>query len=106
MVLNLRTLVLVAAVSVGALTATTVFFLVTEESPSTSSESDDPFDSSDFDDNSRDDNSRLDDLYDACDDGDFDACDDLYYDSPVDSFYEEFGSTCGDRRSETRGSCS
>ena len=100
MVLSLRTLVLVAAVSLGALVATTVFFLVTEES-SSSSDSDEWFEPSDVDDDP-----SLDDLFEACDDGDLDACDDLYYDSPVDSFYEEFGSTCGERRSETRGSCS
>lgn len=47
---------------------------------------------------------ELDDLYDACADGDFQACDDLYLQSPAGSEYEEFGDTCGDRN-EPQGYC-
>lgn len=39
----------------------------------------------------------LDELWDACTDGDGAACDDLYFGSPVGSEYEWFGWTCGDR---------
>ena len=47
---------------------------------------------------------ELDELYDACEDGDFAACDQLYLDSPTDSEYETFGDTCGDRN-EPSGFC-
>ncbi|MFH5821634.1 hypothetical protein [Georgenia sp. AZ-5] len=39
----------------------------------------------------------LDELWDACADGDAQACDDLYNESPLFSEYEEFGDTCGYR---------
>ena len=47
----------------------------------------------------------LDELYDACRDGDLVACDDLYAQSPYGSEYERFGSTCGDTEEETWGTC-
>ena len=40
------------------------------------------------------DDAGLDDLWDACAEGDPLACDDLYRQAPVDSEYEEFGGTC------------
>lgn len=43
------------------------------------------------------DDPRLDDLWDACADGDGQACDTLYMESPAGSEYEEFGDTCGGR---------
>ena len=52
-----------------------------------------------------DEQAELDELYDACDDGDMEACDDLYFEAPIGSDEEEFGSRCGDRRRETRGEC-
>jgi S1-C subfamily serine protease len=39
----------------------------------------------------------LDELWDACELGDFDACDELFTESPVGSDYEHFADTCGDR---------
>jgi hypothetical protein len=46
----------------------------------------------------------LDELWDACEEGDFAACDQLYLDSPGGSEYEAFGDTCGDRN-EPSGFC-
>jgi S1-C subfamily serine protease len=49
----------------------------------------------------------LDDLWNACADGDLDSCDTLYYDSEIGSDYEEFGATCGGRYDEPiYGTCS
>jgi hypothetical protein len=47
----------------------------------------------------------LDDLKDACADGDFSACDDLYYSADLGSDDEEFGSTCGGIADPQEGSC-
>src|SRR3546814_14818810 len=38
---------------------------------------------------------ELDELWDACEDGDWEACDDLYMQSDVGSEYEEFGDKIG-----------
>ena len=46
----------------------------------------------------------LDELYDACTEGDFASCDQLYLDSPSGSEYETYGDTCGDRN-EPSGFC-
>ncbi len=46
----------------------------------------------------------LDELYDACTEGDFASCDQLYLDSPSGSDYETYGDTCGDRN-EPSGFC-
>jgi hypothetical protein len=47
----------------------------------------------------------LEDLEDACADGDFSACDDLYYSADLGSDMEEFGSTCGGIADPQEGSC-
>src|SRR3546814_9040926 len=47
---------------------------------------------------------ELDELCDACEDGDWEACDDLSMQSDVGSEYEEFGDTCGNRN-EPAGLC-
>ena len=39
----------------------------------------------------------LEELYQACADGDDVACDDLYFEAPAGSDYQEFGDTCGGR---------
>ncbi|MEM9714773.1 MAG: hypothetical protein AAGA17_21310 [Actinomycetota bacterium] len=52
------------------------------------------------------DDAALDVLWDECEAGEGDACDELYFISPLGSGYERFGSTCGDTRAETQGSCS
>lgn len=51
-------------------------------------------------------NSYLDSLYDSCASGNNSACDDLYWDSAVGSDYEDFGRTCGGRRTSAAGNCS
>lgn len=51
------------------------------------------------------DDPELDDLYDACDEGDLQACDDLFFDSPFGSEYEEFGDTCGGLQPDGGGYC-
>ena len=51
-------------------------------------------------------NSYLDLLHDSCASGNNSACDDLYWDSAVGSDYEEFGRTCGGRRTSAAGNCS
>lgn len=52
------------------------------------------------------DDPELDELYEACGDGDMVACDDLYVQSPYGSDYESFGSTCGGIEVEMFGACS
>jgi hypothetical protein len=47
----------------------------------------------------------LDNLWDACADGDGLACDDLYIESPFDSEYESFGDTCGYMLMDRSSSC-
>ena len=47
----------------------------------------------------------LEDLRDACADGDFAACDDLYFSADLGSDLEEFGSTCGGIAEPQSGSC-
>src|SRR3546814_19793252 len=47
---------------------------------------------------------ELDELWDACEDGDWEACDALYMQSDVGSEYEEFGDNCGNRN-EPAGPC-
>ena len=48
----------------------------------------------------------LDDLYLACEAGDFVACDDLYFEAAVGSAYQFFGDTCGGlQAAETGRSC-
>ena len=47
----------------------------------------------------------LEDLKDACADGDLSACDDLYYSADLGSDLETFGSTCGDTAEPQEGSC-
>lgn len=48
---------------------------------------------------------ELDELADACEDGDWEACDELWWQSPIDSDYEELGGTCGGRGDYMAGSC-
>jgi hypothetical protein len=47
---------------------------------------------------------ELDDLADACEEGDFGACDDLFAQSPIGSAYEDYGDSCGGRN-EPAGFC-
>ena len=58
-------------------------------------------------DNSTDDGGEedLEDLEDACADGDFGVCDDLYFAAELGSELEEFGSTCGGIAEPQEGFC-
>jgi hypothetical protein len=47
----------------------------------------------------------LEDLEDACADGDFRACDDLYFSADIGSELEDFGSTCGGITDPQSGEC-
>jgi TIR domain len=51
------------------------------------------------------DDATLDDLTDACTEGDWVACDDLYFSSESGSAYEAWGATCGDRVDSVNGFC-
>ena len=48
----------------------------------------------------------LDELWDACEGGDFEACDELWWDTPIGSEYELFAESCGGRTDESAsGTC-
>ncbi|WP_182353103.1 hypothetical protein [Flaviflexus huanghaiensis] len=51
------------------------------------------------------DDPALDELWDACEAGDFEACDELWWDSPIDSDYEAFAETCGGRTEGSLADC-
>jgi hypothetical protein len=124
---SFRWLVSLAAVSVIALVAATVYLAVSADEDGTfgrrvdreieidgglddeieidggfddddSADEDEPFEYGD--------DALLDDLYDQCEDGDLVACDDLYFESPEGSAYESFGSTCGGAEDDLFGDCS
>ena len=51
------------------------------------------------------DDPMLDELWDACEAGDFEACDELWWNSAIDSDYEMFAETCGGRTEGSLADC-